>query len=184
MFSNIETSRNEFHNAMQKREEIKQNLKENSLTSIKSLHEENNERIHRVIAMLQEEAKYIWDFCSNKYKCYDPVSTDVYSATKRHNIVIIIGGTYENALLEFNIINYANEDRFEVRDVNIIYDGITYQFYEKTFKPTANILNYADSIKGQSKHIDWLECGVEDMFQSLTAVAKKDIECLMYKNTI
>lgn len=184
MFSNIDYQRNEFHKAMQRRDEIRKTLEENSLASIKTLHEKNNERIHHIRSILKEEAKYLWGYCNHKCKCFDPVSTDVYSATMSHNIVIYFDGKYESALLEFDIIHHENEDKFEVYGTEIHYDGLIYEFYEKTFNPTANILDYADSIKEQSEHIGWLEGGVEDMFQSLTAVAKKDIECLMYKNTI
>lgn len=184
MFSNLETARNEFHKVMQKREEIKQNLKENSFNNIKALHEKNNERIHNIRSILKEEAKYLWSYCNYKHRCFDPVSTDVYSATMSHNIVIYFDGKYESALLEFDIIHHANEDKFEVYGAHIDYDGLIYEFYEKDFKPTANILDYADSIKDKSEHIAWLEGGVEDMFQSLTAMAEKDIECLYSKNTI
>ena len=184
MFSTLEYQRNEFHKTMQKRDEIRKNLEENSLNNIKALHEKNNERIHRVISILQEEAKYLWNYCDTKYKAFDPMSNDTYCATMRHNIVIYFDGKYENAMLEFDIIHNANEDKFEVYGAEIHYDGLIYEFYEKTFKPTANILDYADSIKERSEHIGWLEGGVEDLFQSLTAVAKKDIECLMFKNTI
>ena len=186
MFSTLEYRRNEFHKAMKKRDEIRQNLKENSLNNIKALHEKNNERIHRIISILQEEAKYLWNYCDTKYKAFDPMSTDTYCATMRHNIVICLDGDgkYENARLEFDIINHAKEDKFEVHSVYIHHDGIVYHFYERTFKPTANILDYADSIKLWNKTIAWLEGGVEDMFQFLTDVAKKDIDCLKSRTTI
>lgn len=184
MFSTLEYARNEFHKTMQKRDEIRKNLEENSLNNIKALHDKNNERIQNVCSMLKEEAKYLWSYCNFKHRCFDPVSTDVYSGTMKHNIIIYYDGKYESALLEFDIIHHANEDKFDVYGAQIRYDGFVYEFYEKTFKPTSNILDYADSIKDKSEHIGWLEGGVEDMFQSLTVVAKEDIERLKYKNTI
>ena len=42
MFSTLEYQRNEFHKTMQKRDEIRKNLEENSLNNIKALHEKNN----------------------------------------------------------------------------------------------------------------------------------------------
>ena len=74
MFSTLEYQRNEFHKAMQKRDEIRKNLEENSLNNIKALHEKNNERIRRVISILQEEAKYLWNYCDTKYKAFDRCS--------------------------------------------------------------------------------------------------------------
>ena len=150
MFSTLDYQRNEFHKAMQRCDEIRKNLEENSLNNIKTLHEKNNESIHNIRSMLKEEAKYLWGYCNHKCKCFDPVSSDVYSATMRHNIVIYFDGKYESALLEFDIIHHENEDKFEVYGTEIHYDGLIYEFYEKTFKPTATFSTMQIALKSRA----------------------------------